>query len=667
MFTARSACLRKPRRADKTSSGSAHVFLFLASLAGYCFPLCGPAINIVYAAPPVDIAADRISVWFGYERHDFQVDGRACLLVVPKTPAQGKPWIWRTEFFGHEPQADRALLAKGFHVAYMNVENMYGAPIALDHMDQFYAHLTEVRGLSSKAVLEGFSRGGLFSLNWAARRPERVACIYNDAPVCDFKSWPGGRGKGKGSPGDWQRLLAVYKISEADALSYPSNSVDNLELLAKASIPLLHVCGDADDIVPINENTRLVESRYRQLGGPMVVIVKPGVGHHPHSLVDPTPIVAFVVDHTLGSESDGFLPESPLDYQVFQRDSLATGKIRVSGWLDEFVGETKPKSLLCRLVAPAKDGIEAQTVIDGRLVPVDRESGRYDDLLEAPAGGWYRIELEAIRDGKPPKRLAIEHVGIGEVFVVAGQSNSTNYGAEQQKTSTGLVSSFDGLQWTLANDPQPGVQDGSTGGSFLPAFGDALARKYHVPIGVASVGAGATSVRQWLPKGERMTNRPTIVSHVREIAPGQWEATGDLFEGLANRIAALGPRGFRAVLWHQGESDAGQTRGGYPSEVQITGEQYREFMEKLVRASRQRAGWDIPWLTAQATYHNPQDAADEEFRAAQRSLWESGLTLPGPDTDALGPDYREGVHFNGKGLQAHGKLWAAKVEALIGP
>jgi len=97
--------------------------------------------------------------WNGFEQRDLIVDGRKCLLILPNTPAPGKPWIWRMEFFGHEPQGDIALLGKGFHVAYMNVENMYGAPVALDHMDKFHAHLTMQFGLAPKTVLEGFSRG----------------------------------------------------------------------------------------------------------------------------------------------------------------------------------------------------------------------------------------------------------------------------------------------------------------------------------------------------------------------------------------------------------------------------------------------------------------------------------------------------------------------------
>lgn len=242
------------------------------------------------------------SDWFGFERLDFSVDGRECLLVRPSTPAVSLPWIWRTEFFGHEPQADLALLAKGYHAVYMNASNLYGAPKALDHMDRFYAHLTSVYGLSRQPVLEGFSRGGLYALNWAARNPRQVASLYLDAPVCDFKSWPGGRGKGHGSPSDWELCKQAYGFTEDQALAYKLNPVDNLKPLAEAKIPILCVCGDADDAVPLNENARVIESRYRKLGGEIELIVKPGVGHHPHSLEDPAPIVDFILRHAPNME-----------------------------------------------------------------------------------------------------------------------------------------------------------------------------------------------------------------------------------------------------------------------------------------------------------------------------------------------------------------------------
>lgn len=240
-------------------------------------------------------SGERLSEWHGGERHDFTCEGRAAILVCPAQPAAGRPWIWRMEFFGHEPQADAALLVKGWHVAYLDVQNLYGGPPALDAMDAFYRRMTAGRGLAGKVVLEGFSRGGLFSLNWAARNPARVSSIYNDAPVCDFRSWPLGSGKGKHSPDDWARLLKSYGLSDEEARTGAQSPVNHLEPLAKARIPLLHVVGDADEVVPYGENTGLLEKKYTQLGGEIKVIHKPGVKHHPHSLKDPAPIVEFIL------------------------------------------------------------------------------------------------------------------------------------------------------------------------------------------------------------------------------------------------------------------------------------------------------------------------------------------------------------------------------------
>jgi len=250
------------------------------------------------------------NMWQGFQQLKFSVDGRDALLVHPKISALGKPWIWRTEFFGHEPHADLALLSNGWHVAYVNVQNLYGAPVALDHMDRFYEHLTNHFQLAPKTVLEGFSRGGLFAFNWAARNPDLVASIYVDAPVCDFKSWPAGWGKGKGSSNDWVRCKQVYGLNDEQARAYQWNPVDNLAPLAKAHIPILSVCGDADDVVPMPENTLLVKERYEKLGGEIQVITKSGVGHHPHSLRPPSPIVEFILKHAPAlTTSSLFAPE----------------------------------------------------------------------------------------------------------------------------------------------------------------------------------------------------------------------------------------------------------------------------------------------------------------------------------------------------------------------
>lgn len=347
---------------------------------------------------------------------------------------------------------------------------------------------------------------------------------------------------------------------------------------------------------------------------------------------------------------------SPLNDQVFQRQSRTSGSIRLSGRV------TDEGAVQCQIIGTPLEG-ELDT--SWRAIEVNEKTRVFNTEITIPAGGWYRLNLRVANDGKTVATYTINHIGVGEVFIVAGQSNSTNYGSEKQKPASDLVVSFDGEKWAPANDPQPGTHDKSTGGSFIPALGDALAAKYKVPIAIASTGHGATSVRQWLKKGEKIEVHPTLDAFVKTTRPNQWECTGALYDHLMKRVGALGPHGFRAILWHQGESDAGQARAGYPAERQITGKQYRDLLEYLIRAIQKDADWKIPWLVAQATYHSETDPADEEFRAAQKSLAEDGIAQAGPDTDSLRNEYRAGVHFNAKGLKAHGELWAEKVEGYL--
>lgn len=263
----------------------------------FCISAMASSGKQLLAAARAD--SDDPATWMGFKRTDVTVAGRKCIIVEPGTAIAGRPWIWRTEFFGHEPQGDSMLAAKGFHVVYMDVQNMYGAPVAMAFMDTFYTYLTGTWKLNKKTVLEGFSRGGLFAFNWASRHPDRVSCLYVDAPVCDFKSWPAGKGKGEYSKGDWDLLLKVYGFkNEQEALEYRGNPIDNLQSIAAAGIPILCVCGETDEVVPMAENINIVRDRYERMGGKIKMIVKPNNGHHPHSLKDPAPIVDFVMAST---------------------------------------------------------------------------------------------------------------------------------------------------------------------------------------------------------------------------------------------------------------------------------------------------------------------------------------------------------------------------------
>ena len=239
------------------------------------------------------------SLWNGFERHDFQFNGVKSILVVPHSPAKNSPWVWRARFFGHQPQADIELLKKGFHLAYCDVAGLFGNHVAVERWNQFYKMLTIKKGLSKKPALEGMSRGGLIIYNWASQNPDKVSCIYGDAPVCDIRSWPGGKGNGKGGGSVWESALKAYGITDEESKTARVSPIYKLKPIADAKIPILHVVGAVDKVVPVEENSDIIEKRYKELGGDIEVISKPGIGHHPHALKDPKPIVDFILKHTL--------------------------------------------------------------------------------------------------------------------------------------------------------------------------------------------------------------------------------------------------------------------------------------------------------------------------------------------------------------------------------
>jgi lysophospholipase L1-like esterase/dienelactone hydrolase len=228
--------------------------------------------------------------------------------------ADGQPWIWRARFWGHEPQTDIALLERGFHLVYMDVAEMYGNEESVKLWNQFYDYMQNV-GMAKKVVLEGMSRGGIYAYNWALQNPNKVAAVYADAPVLDMKSWPGGLGKGPGSKNDWTLFKNDFNLTEEQAKNFKNSPLDNTELIAKGGYPMLHVVGDADEVVPVDENTNPFEVRIKNAGGDITVIHKNGIGHHPHSLANPTPIVDFILKSTGYKTKFSIIPTPSAEYR----------------------------------------------------------------------------------------------------------------------------------------------------------------------------------------------------------------------------------------------------------------------------------------------------------------------------------------------------------------
>ena len=127
---------------------------------------------------------------------------------------------------------------------------------------------------------------------------------------------------------------------------------------------------------------------------------------------------------------------APLDYQVFQRSAADAGKILVEGEL--------PAGVVGPAVVEVQFGGAGIATSWRRLTTVAAGQSNFRAELESPAGGWYRLDVRVTRGQEVLAETNVTHVGVGEVFVVAGQSNSANHGEEKQKPVSDLVVAFSG-------------------------------------------------------------------------------------------------------------------------------------------------------------------------------------------------------------------------------
>lgn len=322
---------------------------------------------------------------------------------------------------------------------------------------------------------------------------------------------------------------------------------------------------------------------------------------------------------------------APQERQVFQRNAHDTAAVRIAGQL------ATPAQRIEARAAP-QPGRRGQAV-DWTTVVNAPSAGAFTGTLTLAAGGWYWLELRAIRNGAPAEFRRVERVGVGEVFLASGQSNSVNFGEVRTQSQSDMVSAFDGATWSLANDPIPGSHDGSTGGSPYPKLGDKLVAALGVPVAFAITGHGGQGVERWLA-----------------------ESGSGLYEFLRARALALREHPPRCLLWHQGESNS------WPGAPYSSN--YAATLTTIINRLNADIGYNLRWMTCQATYipgayPNPTSTVT---RAQQQLLWDTGTTLRGPDTDTLGPPYRhsgDGIHFNLAGLEAFAQMYFESIMAAF--
>jgi pimeloyl-ACP methyl ester carboxylesterase len=106
---------------------------------------------------------------------------------------------------------------------------------------------------------------------WATEHPESVAGIAGIYPVCDLRSYPG-----------LDKACGAYGLTrgQLEAELDKHNPVGRLGRLAKAGVPIFHIHGDKDTVVPLEANSGEVAKRYAKLGGKMTLKVAAGQGHN---------------------------------------------------------------------------------------------------------------------------------------------------------------------------------------------------------------------------------------------------------------------------------------------------------------------------------------------------------------------------------------------------
>jgi hypothetical protein len=225
----------------------------------------------------------------------FKFNGHDAFIIWPENVRPNSPWIWYAPTLPAYPAREEVwmferFLQAGLPVAGIDVGESYGSPTGREVYDAFYDYLVRTKGLAKRAGLLARSRGGLMHYSWATRNPHAVAGIAGIYPVCNIASYPG-----------VAKASSAYELSPDDLEMFLEsfNPIDHLDSLAAARVPIFHIQGDQDDVVPHEKNTAIAESRYRAMGGPITVELIEGQGHNmwPGWFESET-LVEFLIEHS---------------------------------------------------------------------------------------------------------------------------------------------------------------------------------------------------------------------------------------------------------------------------------------------------------------------------------------------------------------------------------
>lgn len=208
----------------------------------------------------------------------FDVDGHKAVVYAAPKPAEGKPWLWYAPTLnGGISLAGRkmyfeAFMQAGISIAGYDLGEVRGSPASTAKFSLFYDAMVK-RGFSPKPIMLGQSRGGMMTLAWAFRNPDKVKAWVGIYPVCNLASWPLTRSEAI--------TLKDFGMNKEELVAHLGefNPIDHLDGLLANKVPMFVVHGDSDVVVPYDDNTKIVKARYEAGGGSIQVKIIPGEGH----------------------------------------------------------------------------------------------------------------------------------------------------------------------------------------------------------------------------------------------------------------------------------------------------------------------------------------------------------------------------------------------------
>ena len=338
----------------------------------------------------------------------------------------------------------------------------------------------------------------------------------------------------------------------------------------------------------------------------------------------------------------------PMPRLVVQRGADGNGRLYLSGRLTGAVDRVEAQ------LTPVSPG--QGTATGWQTVQTNPTNNLFLGFVTG-GGGWYVLTVRTIVNNAETARASVQPVGIGEVFITAGQSNSRGLGSGDNDlgTATDRVNAIDSINHSYppgaqalvsSGDPSPVpvYQPLTAGRRIFPMaesswgwgeLGDYVVNRYNVPVAFYVAGWDGSTVENWInsANGIPTCNRYYCVENWPNLQP---------YTNLKNILTYYASMaGVRAVLWHQGEAEFGDANSGSIPD-------YRNRLTALIQKSRQDfGGRNLPWMVARASFDNGTIRPDV-VNAQQQVIDTPGLNVfQGPYNDTI-PNRNAGtsdVHF----------------------